>query len=119
MSAPQTYWLADPDGYLAPAEGAARRDELIAAGWALADNGATDSSQVWIYHPELGAWAKTGFGALPAFEARGWEPRVPQMADGDSGPFVDPQPVTTEPKTTEAEPPAKPKTETKKETDRA
>lgn len=119
----QTYWLADPDGNLAPAEGAAERDRLAALGWTVADIQPT--SQVWCHNAAIGGWSKFAFEVLGPWGARGWTPAAPPMEQGDVGPVValpppgaEP-PAEPEPQTAMAEPEAKPKIESKKETDRA
>lgn len=133
--ATQTYWLADPDGRRVPADGAARRDELLAAGWVLADEPARDQP-VWCLHPELGAYAAFGAEALPAWEARGWVPTAPPMEECETGPYIALPPLARldvvdeakpkkdkdpkDPKGPDKDKPeATPKADAKKETDRA
>ncbi|GAA2696533.1 hypothetical protein [Actinoplanes palleronii] len=124
--ATQTYWLADPDGVHAPADGAATRDEMAAAGWVLVDE-LRPSDQVWTYNEQVRGWSKFGRDILHVWEARGWVPSAPPLVEGDVGPVIDlpvpgaepaavPVPDSKpEPKTTEA---ASPST-SKKENDRA
>jgi hypothetical protein len=86
--ATQTYWLADPDGFHAPADGAAKRDELIAIGWVLVDE-LHPGDQVWTYNEQVRGWARFGRDVLHVWEARGWEPAAPPLVEGDTGPVVE------------------------------
>lgn len=121
--ATQTYWLADPDGTLAPAQGVAERDRLAGLGWEVAAE-PKPADRVWHHNAEVRGWAAFTAESLPAWEARGWVAAVPPMRQGDMGPFVslpEPGAPTSEP---EPEPAAEPDTEPqtsdrKKEKDRA
>lgn len=77
-----TYWLADPEGNLAPVQGAEHRDHLIRV------NGWTEAAEpdrhdfVWLHnvdHPELKPTRLTWEAAqLDAWAGRGWVPGLPR-----------------------------------------
>lgn len=126
MSAPKTYWLAGPDDTRVQVEGAARRDELAAGGWSETTE-PSPADRVWLQHADTKAFALFGAGSLVTWEARGWQHAVPPTLQTDTGPVVVlPEPAAEQPVSEVTETPAvttspaeKPKTESKKETDRA
>jgi hypothetical protein len=85
MAAP--IWLVDPDGVRAQAP-AKEAERLSAVGWRPAtEPGPTDL--VWTRHEQLGTYVPFAVEVLPVWQARGWQPAVPPMAEGDVGPYVD------------------------------
>lgn len=82
-----TVWLIDPDGVRAQAP-AKEAERLIAAGWQPA-TGPGPTDPVWTRHEQLGRFVPFAAEILPAWQARGWQPAVPPMAEGDLGPYVD------------------------------
>lgn len=127
--ATHTYWLADPDGTLAPARGAAERDRLAELGWVVAAEPKA-ADRVWHHNAEIHGWTAFTVESLPAWEARGWVAAVPPMQQGDAGSFVAlpepgvptpaPEPLAEPGPESAADPDAEPQTsDRKKEKDRA
>lgn len=75
-----TYWIADPQGVLAPVEGVEERDRRVRLhGWTEAAEPQRQDF-VWLRHedPALGATAMTWEAAqLDAWAGRGWTPGAP------------------------------------------
>lgn len=113
-------WLADPDGILAPAADTKDRDRMVAAGWAPAGE-PRPADRVWTRHGALGTYAHFVAEILPVWQARGWEPAAPPMAEGDLGPYVELPPAEpvaeVAPEITETA--AEPSPKSKKEDSRA
>jgi hypothetical protein len=90
-----TYWLADPEGTLAPVEGVDERDRLVRLdGWTEAAE-PDRHDFVWLTNedPALGAARMTWEAAqLDAWAGRGWTPGLPLAGGG----VVD-EPVVTAP----------------------
>jgi hypothetical protein len=90
----KTFWIADPEGILAPVDDAATRDRWIRVhGWTEAAE-PDRHSFVWLRHedPALGPIQLTWEAAqLDAWAGRGWTPGAPDEPAVDLGPAVEPK----------------------------